>query len=114
VSGVPVEFLVVAGLFVGLTIVLLAVAGTCGAVTVLRRSVRHCRISWRSEGWGSPSHKNQEIPVDPPVPGVLETVKGFLLPGPSDQPQLPKHSGQGSDPASASDSTEGAEPDSPD
>jgi hypothetical protein len=96
VFGIPVEFLVVGGIFAGFTIVLLAMAGTCGAVTLFRRSVRHCRISWRSEGWGGPKHKNQEIPLEPPGPGAWETIKAlFLHMRPA---ELPERSGNGSDP----------------
>jgi hypothetical protein len=100
---IPAEFLVVVGFLAGLTAVLLSAAGACGAVTLLRRAVRHCRISWRREGWGGRGHPNQDITYDPPVHPMVEAAKG-ALPARGHAPQLPEAPGDGADRASPEDS----------
>jgi hypothetical protein len=70
------------------------------AFTFFRRCVRHCRISWRDEGWGGSDHANQNLDAGKPEPPQLEAAKQVvaLLPGrqPSDAP--PEKSADGDAP----------------
>lgn len=93
---VPPIFGDVIGTVIGLIAVVALLAALVGTVTLLRRGVRYCVMSWRNEGWGIRARKDEQLGDEPSIP-VVEMAKTLLSatrPPAQGDPTTPDDAGQ--------------------
>jgi hypothetical protein len=62
----------------GVAALIAGAASVVAAVTMLRRQVRHGRISARNEGWGGRDHPNQKLTETGAAHPVLDLIMRYL------------------------------------
>jgi hypothetical protein len=73
---IPHPLQTLAGVLVGLTTIVVIATVLVRSTTMLRRQIRHFRISARSEGLGARTHPNQNLVTETPAHPLLDLIIG--------------------------------------